>query len=267
MPTSADGTDVTDPPPVPEPRKDPFLVCDSITSGYRRVPVVKDVSLQVAFGEVVLVIGPNGAGKSTLVKSVTGQVSLLGGAVYLGGDDVSRMKEDVRAARGIGYVPQVNDVFPTLTVTENLEMGGYRVPKSELKARIESIFETFPTLAALRRRQARTLSGGERKTLGIARALVPEPLLLILDEPTANLSPIVASRVLHEVVETLASMGRAVLAIEQRVSLGLDVATWGYVLAEGQVRLEASASDLRDHPDLASLFLSGRRPSAAREAS
>lgn len=244
-------------------RLSPYLRGDAITAGYNRVPVVRDVSIQVALGEIVLVMGPNGAGKSTLVKAVTGKLQLMGGSISVAGDDLSKAREEVRAARGIGYVPQSGDVFSTLTVTENLEMGGYRMRPREVRERVEEIFEIFPTLRDLRRRHARTLSGGERKTLGIARALVPRPTLLILDEPTANLSPLIAASVLHEVVESLAGAGAAILLIEQRVSLGLEVATWGYVLTDGRLRLEASAEELSRYEDLSSLFLNAHGPSPA----
>ena len=236
-------------------RRPPYLAATQITSGYNKVPIVRDVDLTVGLGEVVLVIGPNGAGKSTLVKAVTGKLPLLGGRVVLDGVDISHAKEDERALRGIGYVPQSGDVFPTLTVQDNLEMGGYRWPRREVRGQVDRVLEQFPTLRPLRRRLARTLSGGERKTLGIARALVADPRLLILDEPTSNLSPLIASTVLHGVVDALAASGRAILLIEQRVALGLEVATWGYVMAGGRTRFEASGDELRAHDDLGSFFL------------
>lgn len=233
----------------------PHLLGDAVTSGYSKVPVIQNVTVQVGLGEVVLVMGPNGAGKSTFVKAVTGKLPLMGGRLLFSGEDISSLREEVRAAMGIGYVPQTGDVFPTLTVLENMEMGGYRMRPKAVRHRIDEIFEIFPALRGLRRRHARTLSGGERKALGIARALVASPTLLILDEPTANLAPRVAARVLHQVVKTLAAAGSAVLLIEQRVSVGLEVATWGYVLTQGQLRLSSSAEDLRSMDDLGRLFL------------
>lgn len=243
------------PSPATSERCPAFLLAEGVTAGYNRVPVIHGISIQVGMGEIVLVMGPNGAGKSTFVKAVTGKLPLGSGSLLLDGEDISGLKEEVRAKKGIGYVPQVGDVFPTLTVTENLEMGGYRLRPKDAKARIEEIFEIFPTLRDLRRRQARNLSGGERKTLGIARALVAKPSLLILDEPTANLAPLIAANVLHQVVETLASTGCAVLLIEQRVNLGLEVATWGYILTDGHLRIGSSASELRALDNLSSLFL------------
>lgn len=244
-----------DPPGGTEDRTSPYLSAIGITSGYTKTPIVRDVSIDVGIGEIVLIMGPNGAGKSTLVKALTGKLPLFGGKVTLGGKDISRTKEDERAKLGIGYVPQIGDVFPTLTVMENLEMGGYRWPRREVRHHVDEVLEQFPTLQPLRRRHARALSGGERKTLAIARALVADPTVLILDEPTSNLSPSIAATVLHGVVDRLAASGRAVLLIEQRVALGLGVATWGYVLVAGSTRLAASGTSLRERQDLGSFFL------------
>jgi ABC-type branched-subunit amino acid transport system ATPase component len=200
------------------------------------------------------VIGPNGAGKSTLIKALNGELGLITGSVHLAGSDISRLSEDLRAVRGLGYVPQSRDVFPTLTVTENLEMGGYRLPPGEVAARLTEIFDRFPQLAALRKRLAQTLSGGERKLLAIARALVARPTTLMLDEPTANLSPAVARLVLSEVVAGLAAGGGASLLIEQRIALALDVATWVYVLVDGTPRFSGPAAEFRALPDMGALF-------------
>lgn len=236
-------------------RPEAFLSARTVSAGYSRVPVVQEVSVDVGLGEIVLIMGPNGAGKSTLVKAVTGQLPLLGGTLTLSGNDIARLAEEDRIAAGIGYVPQVHDVFPPLSVAENLAMGGYRLRGSEVRQRQEEIFEIFPQLASLRRRLARSLSGGERKMLAIARALMARPQLLVLDEPTANLAPLVAQTVLHGVISRLAGSGRAVLLVEQRVSLGLEVASWGYVLTDGRLKLEASSQDLRAMEDLGRVFL------------
>ena len=236
-------------------RPEPYLSVHNLSAGYNRVPIVHGVSLQVGLGEVTLVMGPNGAGKSTLIKAITGELAALGGRVELDGHDVTNDREEDRNAAGIGYVPQVRDVFGPLTVAENLEMGGYRLRKPDIAQREDEIFELFPQLPALRRRLARTLSGGERKMLAIGRALMAQPRLMLLDEPTAGLAPSVARSVLHDIVSRLAASGRAVLLIEQRVSLGLEVSSWGYVLTDGRLRLEESCEDLRARPDLATLFL------------
>jgi branched-chain amino acid transport system ATP-binding protein len=164
------------------------------------------------------------------------------------------LSEDLRAARGLGYVPQSRDVFPTLTVTENLEMGGYRLRPALVADRLAEIYDRFPSLARLRRRQAQTLSGGERKLLAIARALVAQPTALMLDEPTANLAPAVAGRVLTEVITGLAESGTAVLLIEQRIALALDVASWVDVLVDGTPRFAGPAAEFRALPDMGAVF-------------
>jgi len=247
--------DAVEPVPQVVARVEPFLRAENIVAGYQRVPVIHEVSVQVGCGEVVLVMGPNGAGKSTLVKAITGKLDLLSGSVALRGEDISGLREYERAAAGIGYVPQNHDVFSPLTVMQNLAMGGYRLTKSESAGRIEALFEQFPQLAEMRKRKTGTLSGGERKLVGIARALVPKPAMLILDEPTANLAPLIAGSILHEVVALLAADGCAVLLVEQRVRLALEVVTWGYVLASGRPVLDASASELGDMEHLSELFL------------
>jgi branched-chain amino acid transport system ATP-binding protein len=244
-----------------------FLSAAGISAGYTKVPVVRDVSIDVGLAEIVLLMGPNGAGKSTLVKAITGELPSLGGTLTLSGTDITHLPEEDRIAAGIGYVPQIRDVFPPLTVLENLEMGAYRMKRTGVRARQEEIFELFPQLAALRRRLARTLSGGERKMLAIGRALMARPRLLVLDEPTANLAPLVAHTVLHSIVSRLADTGRAVLLVEQRVGLGLEVASWGYVLTDGRLRLSASSEELRAMPNLGSLFLGRGRPDQARRHS
>lgn len=247
-------------------RQTPYLQATGLTAGYGKVPIVRDVTVQVGLGEIVVVVGPNGAGKSTLVKAITGELDALAGTVRLGETDMTSMREDDRMRHGMGYVPQLHDVFPTLTVQENLEMGGYRLSKKETAERIDLALESFPALQPLRRRVARSMSGGEQKMLGVARALMADPKLLILDEPTANLSPQVAAHVLNDIVASLAKDGRAILLIEQRVAMALEIAKWGYVLTDGQVRLNQSATELAQMTDLGSLFLGMSKENAARVA-
>jgi branched-chain amino acid transport system ATP-binding protein len=230
------------------------LSARNVTAGYGAVPVIRDVSVDALPGAVALVIGPNGAGKSTLIKALIGELGLISGSVVLNGEDISACSEDQRAARGLGYVPQSRDVFATLTVTENLQMGGYRLPRDELGKRLSEIFDRFPSLARLRKRLAQTLSGGERKLLAIARALVAQPTVLMLDEPTANLAPAVARRVLGEVITGLAGSGAAVLLVEQRIALALDAASQVYVLVDGSPRFTGTAAEFRALPDMGAVF-------------
>ena len=235
-------------------RPEAMLSARDVTAGYGAVPVIRDVSVDAFPGEVALVIGPNGAGKSTLIKALIGELGLMSGSVLLNGEDISRLSEDQRAVRGLGYVPQSRDVFKTLTVTENLQMGGYRLPRDVTAERLSEIFDRFPTLGKLRKRLAQTLSGGERKLLAIARALVAQPTVLMLDEPTANLAPAVAGRVLGEVVAGLAGSGAAVLLVEQRIALALDAASHVYVLVDGAPRFTGTAAEFRALPDMGAVF-------------
>ena len=235
-------------------RPEAMLSACDVTAGYGAVPVIRDVSVDVFPGEVALVIGPNGAGKSTLIKALNGELALMSGSVLLNGEDISRLSEDQRAVRGLGYVPQSRDVFGTLTVTENLQMGGYRLPRDVTAERLSEIFDRFPSLERLRKRLAQTLSGGERKLLAIARALVARPTVLMLDEPTANLAPAVARRVLGEVIAGLAGSGAAVLLVEQRIALALDAASQVYVLVDGSPRFTGTAAEFRALPDMGAVF-------------
>ncbi len=241
----------------PASRPAPTLVAEGVSFGYGPLRIVDGASLQVGQGEIVALLGPNGAGKSTLVKGIIGQLPLIEGKLTLNGIDFSKTASQNRCRQGIGYVPQLRDVFPTLSVWENLEMGGYMLSNEAVKGRIQEVLEIFPVLTDMHHRKAGSLSGGERKMLGIARALMAKPSVLILDEPTSNLAPNVAMRVLNEVVSGLASTGQAVLMIEQRVEMALNVATWGYVLIQGQVRLAGPASTLREASELGNLFFTG----------
>ncbi len=238
-------------------RPEPCLRAAEVSFGYASLRVVHEASLQVGPGETVVLLGPNGAGKSTLVKGIIGQLPLLSGTLDLNGSDISRTPAQIRVRQGLGYVPQIRDVFPTLSVWENLTMGGYLLARSGIKERAEQVIGDFPALDRLRRRRAGTLSGGERKMLAIARALMAKPSVLILDEPTSNLAPLIAAKVLEEIVASLAGAGQAVLMIEQRVELALQVATYGYVLVQGQMRLDGHAAQLQETEDLSSLFFSG----------
>lgn len=231
-----------------------LLRVTSATAGYGGVPIVRGVDITVAASGISLVVGPNGAGKSTLVKAVIGELALISGKITFDGADVSGWSEEQRAAGGIGYVPQTRDVFPTLTVTENLEVGGYRLSGAKSKQALAEMFRRFPALERLRNRKARQLSGGERKMLAIARALMAEPKVLILDEPTAGLAPKIAHAVLEELVVELARMGRGILLIEQRVALASVIATHATVLVDGQVRYAATGDEFRAVPDVSALF-------------
>jgi ABC-type branched-subunit amino acid transport system ATPase component len=241
-------------------RPTPILRAEGITSGYGGVPIIRDVSISVGKGEIVAVIGPNGAGKSTMLKSLVGILKLSGGKILLGADDVTGHPPEDLAKRGVGYVPQVQDIFEPLSVRENLEMGGYLLKDSAIDGRIKEVCDVFPLLAPMMRRRADKLSGGERKMLAIGRVLMLDPKVLILDEPTANLAPILADAVLRDQVRRLADAGKAVLLVEQRARAALEIADWTVVLVSGVTRLEGRPKDLLERSDFEALFLGAGPP-------
>jgi len=268
MPTSSDNpvSDV----PVPSDeggRTQPALSFQDVAAGYGGAAIVAGVSLGVGPGEVVSVIGPNGAGKSTLLKAVTGRLSVMSGRVTLNDRDVTNTRGHLLARMGIGFVPQVKDVFDTLTVTENLEMGGYLLARQQVAARIDQVLSTFPALAQMRSRTASTLSGGERKMLAVARVLMLEPAVLVLDEPTSNLSAELAHAVLRDQVRRLADSGTAVLLVEQKAFEALGVSDWAYILVAGRVEISGPASEILARPDIREVFLgqSAGEPGGRRE--
>ena len=231
------------------------LQADHVTSGYGGVPVVHGVSIGVGMGEVVAILGPNGAGKSTLLKSLVGILRVTEGQVWLGSVEVTNHAPEELARRGVGYVPQVNDIFEPLSVMENLEMGGYLLKREQIKSRMEEVMAVFPQLAPMLKRRADKLSGGERKMLAIARVLMLDPNVLILDEPTANLSPKLADTLLRDHVRRLANLGKAVLLVEQRARAAMEVATWTMVLVSGSTKLEGRPGELLGRQDFEGLFL------------
>ena len=244
----------------------PLLVARDVVAGYARdLPIVHGVSLDVAPGEILVVLGPNGAGKSTLVKALAGVVSTFGGSVQLAGKDITGRPAHRLAASGLGFVPQTANVFTTLSVDENLRIGGYLLGH-ELKQRLAAAYARFPDLAQRRRHAGHALSGGQRQMLAIARALMTAPRLLLLDEPSAGLSPLMVNEVFTE-VRRIADSGMAVLMVEQNVKAGLRIADRGLVLVNGRAAHSGSARALAEDPSLAQLYL-GRHvaPAAAQGA-
>ncbi|HEY2440209.1 MAG TPA: ABC transporter ATP-binding protein, partial [Solirubrobacteraceae bacterium] len=224
------------------------LGTEELTAGYGGSPVVHGVSISVAPGEIVSIVGPNGSGKSTLLKSIVGVVEVLSGKVLIGDRDATGMPSEEIARIGVGYVPQVDDVFAPLTVRENLEMGGYLLKSSAIEPRIEHVMSVFPQLSRMGGRRAGKLSGGERKMLAMGRALMLSPALVVLDEPTANLAPIIAHTVLHEHVRQLAATGASVLVVEQRARAVLEISDRTYVLGGGRLQMEGTPSELSASP-------------------
>jgi len=240
------------------------LRAENITAGYGGDPVIRGIAVSADPAEIVSLVGPNGSGKSTLLKSLVGIVRVSPGRVRVGDLDITNQAPEEIARAGVGYVPQVDDVFAPLTVRENLDMGGYLLRRHELAARTERVLAVFPRLAAMLGRPAGKLSGGERKMLAMGRVLMLEPGVFLLDEPTANLAPKVAAELLEEHVRQLAVSGAAVLIVEQRAKSVLAISDRTYVLGGGEVRMTGTPAELTASPDFVESFLGGgRKPAAA----
>ncbi len=246
-------------------RPQPLLRAESIASGYGASLIVRDVSIRAGRGEVVTVVGPNGSGKSTLLKTLAGLVTARRGQIWHGDGEVTALPAEARARRGIAYLPQEREVFASLTVRENLLMGGYALDRRGLKAALERVHAAYPVLGPLAGTLAGRLSGGERKTVAMARLMMSSPAAVLLDEPTANLAPIPSARLLEQDVPALAAAGVAVVLVEQRATAAMAVSDWVYVLVGGAVELQGAAAGIAARDDIGAVFLgarSGREPAA-----
>jgi branched-chain amino acid transport system ATP-binding protein len=233
-----------------------LLEARGIVAGYDAADMIlKGVDLAIAPREVVAIIGPNGAGKSTLLKAIAGLLTPSAGTITLDGRPIAGRPAREICAAGLAFVPQEANVFPTMSVRENLEMGGFVQPK-ETRRRIEAIFARFPVLAEKRRQAARTLSGGQRQILAMAMALMVEPKLLMLDEPSAGLSPIAAER-LFETIRGIHAEGTAIAMVEQNAIEALAIATRGVILVDGRNAREGDAGALAADPEVRRIFLGG----------
>lgn len=233
------------------------LTTSNLSAGYDGRAIVSEIAVEATPGKVVSIVGPNGSGKSTLLKSLVGVVRVLEGTVTVGGKDITNVAPEEVAKLGVGYVPQIDDVFPPLSVKENLEIGGYLLSRQEIPGRIEAVLEVFPKLKNMMSRKAGKLSGGERKMLAMGRVLMLSPSVLVLDEPTANLAPIVATQLLEEYVRGFADHGSTVLLVEQRAKSALRISDWTYVLGGGRVVLSGAPKELEENPAFVESFLGG----------
>jgi ABC-type branched-subunit amino acid transport system ATPase component len=233
------------------------LRATGVTAGYGGDPVIRNITILAEPGEVVSLVGANGSGKSTLLKSLVGVVRISAGTVFIGETEVTRKAPEEVARAGVGYVPQVDDVFAPLSVRENLEMGGYLLARKAIGARIEHVLTVFPRLGTMLQRPAGKLSGGERKMLAMGRVLMLEPAVFLLDEPTANLAPAIAQSLLADHVRRLAERGAAVLIVEQRAKAVLAISDRTFVLGGGQLRMEGTPAELADNPAFVDSFLGG----------
>jgi ABC-type branched-subunit amino acid transport system ATPase component len=231
-----------------------------VTAGYGGDPVIRGISVAVQPGEVISLVGPNGSGKSTLLKSLVGVIRVSSGTVRVGDRTITNLPPEEVARAGVGYVPQVDDIFAPLTVRENLEMGGYLLPRAQVAPRVERVLAVFPRLSGMLGRRAGKLSGGERKMLAMGRVLMLDPGVFLLDEPTANLAPMIATSLLEEHVRGLAAGGASVLIVEQRARAVLAISDRTYVLGGGEVRMEGTPAELSATPEFVESFLGGGRP-------
>jgi branched-chain amino acid transport system ATP-binding protein len=232
----------------------PLLALEGINTYYGQIHILQDSNLVVGEGELVCLLGGNASGKSTTLKTILGLVSPLTGTVRLAGEDVTRMPTAHRIRRGLSIVPENRRLFGPMTVLENLEMGAYLRPRSDLKEEFERVYSLFPLLYERRSQLAGTLSGGEQQMVAMGRALMSTPRLLLMDEPSMGLAPILVERS-FEIIEQVNKAGVAMLVVEQNANVSLSIADRGYVLSTGRIVLEGKAAELLENEDLRKAYL------------
>jgi len=232
----------------------PLLRLDGINTYYGQMHILQDVNLQVGEAELVCLLGGNASGKSTTLKTILGIVSPRSGSVILDDRDITRDSTASRVERGLAIVPENRRLFGPMTVLENLEMGAYLRPRSDLREDLERVYSIFPLLAERRKQLAGTLSGGEQQMVAMGRALMARPKLLLMDEPSMGLAPILVEKS-FEVIEQVHDAGVAMLIVEQNANISLSIADRGYVLSTGRVVLEGKASELTQHEELRKAYL------------
>jgi len=232
-----------------------LLKVSSIVAGYGETEILHRVSIVVEEGHIVTIIGPNGSGKSTLMKSIFGLVKPRKGQILFQGENITGLAPETIVRKGLCYVPQSSNIFPSLSINENLEMGAF-IRTDDFRQRLDEIYRLFPDLVARRKDRAGTLSGGQRQMLALARALMLDPTLLLLDEPSAGLAPGMVGSVFEKIL-SINQAGVAILLVEQNAREALRISNWGYVLASGQNQLEDYGDKLLSNPDVARLYLGG----------
>ena len=233
-----------------------FLIGQSMTGGYGGADILNDCTIAVERGEIAVIVGPNGAGKSTAMKALFVMLTIREGAVQLEGQDITHLTPQDRVALGMGFVPQTNNVFTSMSVEENLEMGAF-LRKDDFRATIEQVFDLFPILKEKRKQPAGQLSGGQRQQVAVGRALMTQPKVLMLDEPTAGVSPIVMDELFDRIIE-IARTGIAILMVEQNARQALNIADKGYVLVQGSNRFTDTGEALMANPEVRRTFLGGK---------
>ena len=233
----------------------PFLIGESMTGGYGPVDILHNCTIAVDKGQIAVIVGPNGAGKSTAMKAVFGMLNLRGGRVLLDGEDITKLSPQARVRKGMGFVPQTSNIFTSMTVEENLEMGAF-IRTDEIKDTMAQIYDLFPILKQKRHQAAGELSGGQRQQVAVGRALMTQPKVLMLDEPTAGVSPIVMDELFDRIIE-VARTGISILMVEQNARQALDIADKGYVLVQGANRFTDTGQALLADPEVRRSFLGG----------
>ena len=235
---------------------EPFLIGESMTGGYGRgADILHECTIAVNPGEIAVIVGPNGAGKSTAMKAVFGMLNIHKGSVRLDGEDITDLTPQDRVAKGMAFVPQTSNIFTSLTVEENLEMGAF-LRRDHIRVTMEQIFDLFPILRDKRKQAAGELSGGQRQQVAVGRALMTQPKVLMLDEPTAGVSPIVMDELFDRIIE-VARTGISILMVEQNARQALEIADRGYVLVQGTNRFTDTGAALLADPDVRKSFLGG----------
>jgi branched-chain amino acid transport system ATP-binding protein len=232
-----------------------FLVGEEMVCGYGAADILHGCTIAVEPGEIAVVVGPNGAGKSTAMKAMFGMLALREGQVLLEGEDISRLKPQERVLRGMGFVPQTHNVFTSMTVEENLEMGAF-IRRDDIAGTMQQVFDLFPILHEKRAQPAGELSGGQRQQVAVGRALMTRPKILMLDEPTAGVSPIVMDELFDRIIE-VAQTGIAILMVEQNAKQALNIADRGYVLVQGRNAYTDTGAALMADPEVRRAFLGG----------
>jgi len=232
-----------------------FLIGENLTGGYGGADIIRNCNVSVGTGEIAVVVGPNGAGKSTAMKALLGMLNLRKGRVLLDGDDITGMSPQERVSQGMAFVPQNQNVFVTLTVEENLEMGAY-LRRDDITETMNQVFDLFPVLKEKRRQIAGELSGGQRQQVAVGRALMTRPSVLMLDEPTAGVSPIVMDELFERIIEVKRT-GIAILMVEQNARQALNIADQGFVLVTGENRFTDTGEALLANEEVRKSFLGG----------
>ncbi|NKB28293.1 MAG: ATP-binding cassette domain-containing protein [Rhodobacteraceae bacterium] len=242
--------------PVENASTEPFLIGDQMTGGYGTgADILHDCTVAVNPGEIAVIVGPNGAGKSTAMKAVFGMLNLRQGAVRIGGEDITHLTPQARVAKGMAFVPQTSNIFTSLTVEENLEMGAF-LRRDDIRKTIEQVYDLFPILRDKRRQAAGELSGGQRQQVAVGRALMTQPQVLMLDEPTAGVSPIVMDELFDRIIE-VARTGISILMVEQNARQALAIADKGYVLVQGSNAFTDTGKALLANDEVRRSFLGG----------